>query len=750
MKLLARRFITVALLAGLMLVLNITPAHSYLTEFDLVFDFVECIDEGNNAHVNASIIRPITFALDAVCPDDPFDWYLLPIQGDLGWHGSLICIAKGPGIVFRLYADTGSGLNLLKEESPVVIDEELPGIFALVWDFEEIALNLGHTAAPSGNYYIRVSYYSNYAVDHPYLFMLMLGPVEHEQSDANIGPKRLLPPGMMHYGHVDAVNTSDLYKFTLEQGQDASGIIALTEATRGLNRGLAGLEPDPGDYELRLSVYNPSAVKIATAYTNAYHPAVVDLNILANTPPGQYMIEVAMANTSPVPDDEYYYMLFDHALAPGTGDWSANINKVWATSLPLQEGVPVEGTYYGARDIADFYSFSSDTYFLGDIFMRPLAETRFVNLQIFDKYKKAISGSSSPGLSESRRISPLDPGDYYAVLRDPEGFIEPVDTELTLFPHGMPITSPMGYSTWQTAMEIEARDYEEGGQIHHKALPFLFADLKLGVQDALFGKIIVPEEKFLAGYFEIYGSRPEYNVSIGKLGPGSTPLWSPALTPAANGKLVIDMDYEYLADPGEYYLRMKIPSNSPGQTRILLENQARLTECVSDDNDTFYEAVNLRPYYTYSDPGFGQLCPTVDNADWYYFYMNDYDTQVGPNEKLIFKGGAPGMRIEFYDSDMVMKFSHDLTSAGETVDYALKSYTKPNELYRVKVEANPSLEKVQVYELKIAPILRAFPMPFEFKADEGLIMKISPEAFKILKKDDETEDRQIERLRKAQ
>ncbi len=742
MKGIARRLLLTGIFTAMILAATLVPAYSYWM-YVLIYgiDYIDCVDDGNNAHVNASVIFPQTLVADAVCPDDPFDWYLVPLQGDLGWEGIFYCIADGPGLVFRLYADTGSGLNLLKEGSPAADTESETNLWGLVWKFKDIANDLGHDFVPAGNFYVRVSHYSAYPEDHPYFLMLMMGPGEHEQSDANTGPKRLLAPGMIHYGHVDTVNTSDLFKFTLNPGDNPTGIIALGEVMEGVGGRLADSSQQP-EYNLRLTLFNPDGVKIASVMPSESMTARIDLNIMSNVPPGQYMIEVSMAATSPEPGEGHYYMLLNHALAPATGDWAPDANKNKATGITLQEGVPVSDAIYAGRDLGDYYKFSSPGYFLGDIRVEPPMDTRYITLDLYDSANKEISAGDLAGFGLCQAYDPLKPGNYSIRLWDPVGLLNPAKYTITLYPHGDTRTKPAEFSTWQTAYELPADDSSADDDMLHMILfPWIASDLKPGVQDALFVKLVVPEGKFLAGYYDIYGSRPGYKVSIGKIvQPGQPPAWSPPLSPDAYGFLLIDMDYEYLADPGTYYLRIQPPDGVTGQTRVLIENNARLTECVSDDNNTFYEALDLRGSYLLPVPGFDQLCPGLDDADWFYFYTNNYDPQVGPLKKLTFKGGVEGMRMEFYDSDMVMKFYLNYTSAGQVVTYELKNYVKPGELYRVKIEANAAVEKVQVYDLKLADVLQWTPRPFKFYNDYNWLLKLKPGAFQLLGGEEEGDD----------
>jgi hypothetical protein len=195
------------------------------------------------------------------------------------------------------------------------------------------------------------------------------------------------------------------------------------------------------------------------------------------------------------------------------------------------------------------------------------------------------------------------------------------------------------------------------------------------------------------------------------------------------------MNYEYLADAGTYFLRIKMLPSSPGRMRVFVDNHSRLTECRADTNNDYFDAVPLLEYPAPNSPGLGEFCPPYDVEDWFFLQKNDFNPSVGPFQHLELQGGVKGMRVRLYSDSMQFLREAKVNEVGGIVEIDLDGVIQPNEIYRIKVEANPAEERVQIYELRLKnDLIFIFP-GFELLQTPQLQLK--PEFFKVIVEDDD-------------
>ncbi len=694
-----------------------------------IWDSVGCADDGNNAHVNATLLRDGGVFADAVCADDPADWYVIPLLGDVEWTGALVCLADGPGLRVGIYADTGSELQLLKEGSPELMSEDGVEVFLLKWEPEDILETPGPDPLfPSGNYYIRVTYYTYYTGKHPYLLLAAFGADEFLPATNTSAPTaKPLPPGILDTGYLDKTDSEKWYSFEIESGQSGTGIIAVEPAySRVMGIMPSGPNPPPPSFSIKANLRNADTSLITTIIVDQHKASYFDLSAFGPLNPGSYYINLALYTGSPDPQ-EFQFTVFNHALAPNTGTWAADNMEDSATAVAIQVGSPVSGSIFWPRDQKDYLMFNSQYYFIGDVALDCSVPDMHIICELGDSSVTASAGSFSwiPGVGSTHMYDPIPPGDIYILIGDEGRFFGPTEYTAALFPHGPPGSSASGHATWEDAVEMDAMTgVMETGIFQMKAKSEVF-QLKPGVQDVYFTTLNVPAEEFLVGYYDIYGSRPDYRVYMGKLGTGGNPVWAPALAPDSKGKLTIDMNYKYLSDAGTYYMKFELLPSAPGQTRILVDNFSRVAACTADTNNDYYDAKGI---YKDKDPKYGAFCPPDDIEDWYMFHAPDFNPQYGLNAHLILRGGAMGMTIRIYDNDLHFKGQANVTEVGGTATVDLKGIVQPSKYYYIKVAANPAEERIQIYELEFKSKLRLFkPEDFIFmQVDDTIGLKKWP------------------------
>jgi hypothetical protein len=443
---------------------------------------------------------------------------------------------------------------------------------------------------------------------------------------------------------------------------------------------------------------------VAAANVNTAGMGCIELTPCTPLSPGTYYIEVIQPDPWPS-DTELYYSLFNHALAPNTGGWAADTNIDPASSIPLVEATPVNGTVYWPRDEGDYLSFSSDYYFLGDIYMVPSLNSSVLYSSVEEADGVLHRSMWIPGMGKTNSEYPLPPDDYFIHLRDARTWLYPINYSAVLYRHGPSMTVPAGHDTWATALELPAATGTDPGSYY---VPNAGIDLQPGIQEVFFTTLTVPADRYLVGYYEIIGSRPHYRVRLGKIGPGGIPVWSPGINADSQAKVTIDMNYSYLSDAGTYFLKIEMLPSCPGKMRVFIDNNSRIAECASDDNNAYSDALDLgmyhRDYYHWRS---GDMCPPDDEVDWYFFNSGFFDPDEGPKKNICLRGGAEGMRIELYNGYMNLQGMAETTSVGgyATIDLdgiligGLPMAVGQN--YYVKVMANSSEDRIQVYDLQL-------------------------------------------------
>ena len=695
-----------------------------------IWDSVGCADDGNNAHVNATLLRGGGLFADAVCADDPADWYMIPLIGDVEWTGRLVCLADGPGLRVGIYANTGSGLQLLGEGSPELQNIEGFESYIFTWRAADLLGGSGNDPMlPSGNYYVRVTYYTYVTGKHPYL-MLSSFAADTFLAATNISAPtaKPLPPGILDTGYLDETDSEKWYSFEIGDGQSGTGIIAIEPLDNGEMNLMPYPNPTPSPISIKANIRNADSSLVTTILVDQYEASYFDLTKFGGLNPGSYYINLALYTSSPDPK-EFEFTVFNHALAPNTGTWAEDLMEDSSTAVAIQTGSPVSGSIFWPRDQKDYLMFNSQNYFIGDVAL----DTSNPDVHIFCELgNSSITGPSSevswiPGVGSTRMYDPIPPGDIYILIGDEGRFFAPTEYTAALFPHGPPGSSASGHATWEDAVEMDAMTGVIGSGLYQKRGQSEVFQLKPGVQEVYFTTLTVPEDEFLVGYYDIYGSRSDYRVFMGKLGTGGNPVWAPPLAPDSKGKLTIDMNYDYLSDAGTYYMKFELLPSAQGQTRILVDNYSRIAACIADTNNDYFDAKGI---FQNDDPRYGAFCPPDDIEDWYSFYAPSFDPQYGMNANLKLRGGVMGMTVKIYDEDMYVKQQASVMEVGGTAIIDLKGVIQPSSRYYIKVSSNPAEERIQIYELDLSNKLRLFKVKeFLFMQDDDKL-KIKERGFR--------------------
>lgn len=730
------RPLAILAMAVLLLIGTAGCEESDILSLDFIWESIECTPDGNNAHVNATLLKKGCFILDAVGAEDPADWYMLPLPGDVLWDATVRCITNDPGLRVGFYADTGSGLELIIEESPELRSEGGVEIYATMWEIDDlISQGSPNILLPPGNYYIRITYYTYYTGNHPYILYSAFGPGDYLQSANNTLPTaKPLPPGIMHTGHLDSQDPYNAFTFEIADGQSGTGIIAIEPASL-VNAMMIGYPSIP-TFSIKANLRRANSSLITTILVSQVGPSFIDLSNFGPLVPGTYYIDLAFYTSNPDPDD-FYYTVFNHALAPDTGTWANDNNEDTSTAESLQVGVPVTGSVFWPRDEKDFYKFNSPYYFIGDVRVDTSVNGGYIECSVGDEnitVSSYFGAGSIPGLGCTNRFDPIPPGDLYLLVEDTGRFFSPTEYSARLYPHGPPGSAPSGHDTWQDALELKAMDgLPESGMLRRRSGNVVF-HLKPGLQETYYTTLTVPEEEYLVGYYDIYGSRPNYRVFMGKLGPGESPIWSPALNPDPDGKLTIDMNYDYLSDAGTYFLKFEMLQPSPGRMRVLIDNHSIITGCTADTNNDYFDAQGLYFMSGYDEPKYGAFCPPDDIEDWYTLSTSDFNPQAGPHRYLRLRGSVNGMTIRLYDNDLLFKGEAVINEVGGIAKIDLKGLVQPNKSYKLKVSANPQEERIQIYELEYKSDLLRFKPEFTLKKKLEILpgkWKLEPDNAKI-------------------
>lgn len=689
MKPLLIGFLSMLLMVGI-----VTPADSMLFPGQQL-QYIQCEPDGNNNSVNATLIDNDMRIYNAVCEGDTHDWYMLPLTGDVTWGGEVICETDGPGLRVAIYADVGTGLQLLEEVTPQATGEGDSFVYRLHWHIIELASGMGSSSAPAGVYYIRVTYYTYYPGIHPYWLGININPEDFTlPANTTSNTALQIPPGISHHGHVSVATPNNWFTFTIGPGQTGSGVIFLKNFRspsfdKGKSYVMANVE-----MKIRDSNLNVLGSTVIT-YLNVGYLDMADISAL---PPGSYFIEISKPSGIPSSDWQVNYRLFNHVLAPDTGDWGPDGNNDLQTAVQLTEGVPVAMAAYAPRDMEDYFKFSSQGYFLGDIIVEPALELRYFYASIVDSANIHQNSWPMPGRGLTNRVTPLNPGDYTLRIMDMFKMYSPIQYTITYYEHGEPLTGPV-HDSKETAKILppgEATPYHILGED-------AVADFAPGIQDVYFLKMEVPPGDILAGYFELKGSRLDYQVQFGQDIQG-TVAWSPAQTPNANGRLYVDLNYEFTAGPGVYYIKIKMLPSSPGRMRVYLDNNSRLVSC-EPDNDNSYEnagqlkAIKVGNYYH----RFGDFCPGVDWEDFYSFKAEDFELSDGPRKFIRLKGSKKGMMLVLAGDESLnygTLGSAEVPEDGGTAIIDLDGVIQPGEKYYVLVGMAPGNE-IQVYDLDL-------------------------------------------------
>ena len=120
----------------------------------------QCIDDGNNTESDAVPIGYSETVSGVVCPDDPFDFYMLEIPADSDVSGSIMFSSPERSTVLRV-EHSNTGTRIINDR---FTNEQV----------HEFTVNVPQGGIPAGTYYARVFFWSEAAFDHEYTLTLDL------------------------------------------------------------------------------------------------------------------------------------------------------------------------------------------------------------------------------------------------------------------------------------------------------------------------------------------------------------------------------------------------------------------------------------------------------------------------------------------------------------------------------------------------------------------------------------------------
>ncbi len=709
----ARTFSCTAVIAIVVLTSSGVTSAGMLANPGNFFEYAECAADGNDAHTSATVANYKAGISGSVCEDDPFDWYLIPLQGELTWTGIIAISTDRPGLAVRLYLDTGGGPQQIKEDSPVA-NPNREYFYGIGWNLGHIAKDAGYSELPPGNYYIRVTYYSAHPGDHPYELSFQFKPKVSTGTGngcKDMASAKSLPPGMMYYGHLFEDQEQYFY-FDVTPGQITSGLI--------FGEVLMPWNPVLGMDDMKISLLSgsgwPLAVKIVTVremnYIDLAYDSTLSMKPLAN---GRYYIVVNLNVTNlPNPDTsgkECYFRIFNQAMAPSNSQWARDTGGETSMSgVMLGNNMTMSGNLYWPRNTVNYYRFTTDCYFLGDVVIKPWTDIYGLAPALTDALGNTLYTGRMSGLGLTCRATPMNPGTHYVKVEDTGCLLAPIAYNIRIDTHGMPMTESIGHDTWQTALEIVPLDIDEQGFIRDST--DVRMDFQPAIQDKFFVKLDVASGGVLAGWFDIFGSRKEYSVYLGQIGPGGNPVWSPAISPNKTGKVYLDMSFDYFTGPGTYYIKIE-PQPTAGRMRAFLENHSVLAECI-DEGGTYQDAQLLGGNWDTDLNSTGHLCPPVDMVDWFYFVPQDTGAMAAKYHHIYFKAATMGMRFKLYDEHLNFIDAAVISEDGGEGRFDTDGLTEKQRYY-VKVEPNETRDIIQVYYIRLRSDILDSPYKMEIQ-----------------------------------
>lgn len=226
----------------------------------------QCVPDAHNDATTALEIGLNDSVHDYVCPDDPFDYYYFAVPGTGDVSGMITFAAEQSGTTFRI--EDPSGAMIFPDRG--TLDAE-----RTFW------IPVAAGSLVTGNYFIRVSHYSSYAIDHEYTITMDLDIT---------GGTECIPDG-----NEEAATASELaFNSVVEDwvcAEDHLDVWRIRVTTELEGAGTVTFKADPG--ELTFYLYNSAGVELYEGRTSG----------------GEFLYELD-ASGSPLANGDYYIGVF--------------------------------------------------------------------------------------------------------------------------------------------------------------------------------------------------------------------------------------------------------------------------------------------------------------------------------------------------------------------------------------------------------------------------------------------------------
>ncbi len=704
------RILSITAMLVIMAAFLIMPASGFYELGEEIGDYPCNIDDNDN-HVNAERIEYAHAALASVCQADPFDWYLFQGDGYVGWSGNLFIIAPGPGLAVRLYLDEGDGIVMVYDGSPAF--EPDYNMYALNLSIHTLCEDAGFFAPLRGKFYIRVTYYSNYMGEHPYLIRSYFNASTEKPPPPTTSTDALeIPVGEDRYATLTQTDFYCWYYWDHPAGEPVDGTIQLCKIPELLIE---------DDVDMHLKVFRNNGVLVAqTQLDENLQYAWIDLAPF-NLPPGRYKIYVSLAQAT---NNRHKFQLRNRAVDTSGGCMADNNNSE-ADAYPLSPDIALNASICHPFDTADYFTYTSNHYFIGDIYVSPWNGRMMLQTAMANNKGNDLGGMPTiSGLTFFRE--PIGHGTYTIKVQDFTGSGYSIPYEIKVAPHGYGPYQPPGHAYWTSADNV--LQYDTMPNYSHD----YYFELKNGEQDSYFFTAGTGPGEYLVGMFEIYGSGTDYEVIVGKLQTGGPAMGQPVL-PDAYGKTILDFGYQILTDPGDYILKIKLSPSVSGQRRFYIRQTFSIEECGQEPLESFDNPGQER-WKTNRGTGFtGVLCTPDDTSDFCAFSISQnllYGIPATYNMKL--KAGYPGMEFKLYDSNRNVLWSKQFAEMGDTEFVYLNNYVTAGDDYVVEVSVNSTEERLMVWSIDFFPALLPLKMEVQLYQPKTITIQLEELLSEIL------------------
>jgi len=689
----------------LSLVVLAAPASGFITVHEDL-NLVACADDDNDYHIDAADLEHISIGVNTVCATDTHDWYRFQGEGHVNWVGSLRILTTEPGLRVNLYFDEGGGVQEVYDGTPEYV--EVYGMHFLQLSIDDLVDDAGFYRPLQGNFYIRISYYSAYPGNHPYLMqsIFQASPAKPPVFNWNIDAEEI-PIGEDRYCTLTQTDFYRWYYWEHPAGELMDGVIELYTMRE---------EADPNAPDISIKIFSGSVEIPPGVHLDADRRyADLDLSQMGLNP-GTYVLRVALETPT---NDPVIYRLRNRATMGYLDGCGSDSNNSPAVAIGLSDNYPYSTTLCHPRDSEDYYTYTHDRYFIGDFVISPQDGRKAIFAEITKGTNQVPIEGESSILGESFYKKPLYPGKLDIKVIDYFGATEPMSYEITVHPDGAGAYRTPGHASWQSADDMLQYD-----QVYHYRHSYWF-ELEPTHQDRYCFSTSTGPGEYLTGIVEIYGSQLDYEVRIGQLGP-TGPAWAAPIYPDEKGKTTLDFGYGILSEPGDYILRVKLNDTVTGRRRFYMTQDIEIMECGETPADSFANPGGMMNTGAYISTMNGALCPPDDNVDFGSFTISsDAGEPVGPGYFLNVKAGYPDMTFKLYDAFHTELWSAHITELGGTASVKLvdTTYFEGHE-YWLEVTTNSTQEQLMLWRAQfMAPLAPIFVEAYPVQGS-GLIIDI--------------------------